>query len=148
MRLTMLHFSTTSRSIYLLLLLLAARLYVVRPKHHVMFFRLTPTHPFDLTSERPLRPPRHVFALQVYREPLAVCGSMYFYNIRSLFSRCCVFFAAASTDVCVGRVQPLQDSPGERQQGECGGDGQGRPSLSPHLENIHFYYKFASTCTI
>lgn len=32
----------------------------------------------------------------------------------------------------VGRVQPLQDRPGERQQGERGGDGQGKRSVQIH----------------
>lgn len=42
--------------------------HVKRLKHHVMFFLLTPTNPFGLTSEWPLWPPLFVFALQVRRE--------------------------------------------------------------------------------
>lgn len=45
----------------------------------------------------------------------------------TLRSRCSS--PAANADVRVGRVQPLQDRPGERQQGECGGDGQGKRTV-------------------
>lgn len=36
---------------------------------------------------------------------------------------------AAGTDMRVGCVQPVQDSPRERQQGECRGDCQGKHVL-------------------
>lgn len=42
---------------------------------------------------------------------------------------------SAGTDKRVGRAEPVQDSPGERQQGECRGDSQGK---LPHLRNCLF----------
>lgn len=51
---------------------LAVRLYVVRLKHHVMFFPPSITDPFSLTFVRPVRPPRQVCALRLHREPPGV----------------------------------------------------------------------------